>query len=418
MVDKNNFSHLIQEAYRVRTCAYYAALIILFSKMFETGYSSAILCLVFFLVFYPHLVHFTCGHFRNSANGARLALLFDGLIVGLLVVAVEFSMLASVAFLGGLVMSTLVIAKPIYLLGNMVSLGCLLLLNILLTDPDITLDGWPATNVLSAIFIVCYGGLIASLSFVETTELDYKRRATDQDRYMLQGTYDRLRPYVSPQLVRSLQVSAEIVTTRKPVTIFFSDIEGFTGLMDRFPEVLMTRLLNEYLDAMTDIAIEFGGTVDKFIGDGVMILFGAPVSESPMADARRCVRMAIEMQTRREQLSRDWCSDGVESGLHIRMGIHSGYGAVGNFGSRQRMDYTAIGGVVNLASRLESAARRDQILISGDTWKLVQAVIDGIPMAPIRVKGIGREISVISVSGARRKEDRSGGIGFRLLSTG
>ncbi len=402
----------------MRICAYYAALAILCSKIIEAGSSSWVIWLMFLLLLYPHLIHFSFGYLRNSARGARMAMLLDGFIIGMLIVAVEFSTLATVAFVGGLVMGTLVIAKPIYLLANMASMGGSLLFMIVLVDPSFNLDGWVMTNFLAALFIVGYGGLIASLSFVETTELDGRRRATDQDRYLLQGTYDKLRPYVSPQLVRSLQLSDEITTIRKPITVFFSDIEGFTGLMDKFPEMLMTQLLNEYLDVMTDIAIAYGGTVDKFIGDGVMILFGAPISNDAMADANNCVRMAIEMQVKREQLCQRWCSEGVVTGLHVRMGIHSGYGAVGNFGSRQRMDYTAIGGVVNLASRLESAASKDQILISGDTWKLVQNAIDGTPMAPIRVKGIEREIPVISVSHVQKVKNASVGVGFRLLSTG
>ncbi len=126
-------------------------------------------------------------------------------------------------------------------------------------------------------------------------------------------------------------------TTRKRLTVFFSDIEGFTKLMDGLPEVVMTHILNEYLNEMAEIAIAHGGTVDKFIGDDVMVFFGAPDSRGYAQDAVACVRIAVGMCAELEELRRKWVREGVSAGLRIRMGIHTGYCAVANFGSRQRM---------------------------------------------------------------------------------
>jgi class 3 adenylate cyclase len=166
----------------------------------------------------------------------------------------------------------------------------------------------------------------------------------------------------------------------------------------------MTQILNDYLNEMAEVAIAYGGTVDKFIGDGVMILFGAPGSRGAVQDAICCVQMAIAMRSRLACLRDRWCSEAIPTDLHIRIGIHSGYSAVGNFGSKQRMDYTAIGGVVNLASRLEKAAGTDEILVSAETWALVGKDIQGEIRRPIRVKGIEGEIPVVAILDPSRSE--------------
>jgi adenylate cyclase len=115
-------------------------------------------------------------------------------------------------------------------------------------------------------------------------------------------------------------------------------------------------------------------------------------------------------------LREKWLSEGIAARLHIRMGIHSGYCVVGNFGSRQRMDYTAVGGVVNLASRLEKAAARDQILVSSETYRLVKYEARGEPMPPIRVKGIAGTVAVVTIKEVLDPPKMNQEPGFRLLS--
>jgi class 3 adenylate cyclase len=374
--------------------------------MFYTGFSVPTIFFLIFLLAHPHLNYYLFGLLKNSAQGARISLLVDACLIGLMIVQAEFNALASVAFVSGLVMSTLMIAKPGYLLLN---LGLLILstsLSYLLLSPDVYVEGRLVTNLLSATLIVGFGGLVASLGFVETSDLASKRRATDREKKLLQGTFDRLRPYVSSQLVSSLESADTIATCRKRITVFFSDIEGFTSMMDNLPEATMTRILNDYLNEMAEVAIAYGGTVDKFIGDGVMILFGAPESRGAVQDAICCVQMAIAMRSRLEYLRASWFSKAIPANLHIRIGIHSGYSAVGNFGSKQRMDYTAIGGVVNLASRLEKAAGTDEILVSAETWALVETAILGEIRRPIRVKGIEGEIPVVAIFTSRVEKPR------------
>ena len=123
---------------------------------------------------------------------------------------------------------------------------------------------------------------------------------------------------------------------------------------------------------MTVIADKYGGTVDKYIGDAIMVFFGDPVDHGPKTDAQSCVCMALEMREKSDFYVRKWRIRGISQPLNVRMGIHSGVCTVGHFGSQNRLDYTAIGNLINLASRLEGKADSNQILISEETYLLVK----------------------------------------------
>lgn len=176
--------------------------------------------------------------------------------------------------------------------------------------------------------------------------------------------------------------------------------------MDSHEEETVTKILNEYLDAMAKIALNFGGTIDKFMGDGMMIFFGDPHSKGVKIDALQCLYMAIEMRRELDRLRKVWAESGVYSDLHIRIGIHTGYCAVGNFGCSEKMDYTAIGGAVNLASRLESKASRDDILISNSTHLLVGNQIRCESQPPVRLKGIREYVESYRVVADKVAVDR------------
>ena len=143
---------------------------------------------------------------------------------------------------------------------------------------------------------------------------------------------------------------------------------------------------------MSGIALDHGATIDKFIGDAMMMFFGDPESLGVEEDAKACVRMAIAMQRRMADLQADWRDRGHEQPFRMRIGINTGYCNVGNFGSADRMDYTIIGGEVNLAARLESQADADGILLSYETFALVRDMVDAEERPSIEAKGIRREI--------------------------
>ncbi len=189
--------------------------------------------------------------------------------------------------------------------------------------------------------------------------------------------------------------------------MFFSDIAGFTETADRLESEELTELLNHYLTEMSRIALAHGATIDKYVGDAIVIFFGDPESRGVKEDALACVRMAIAMRERMRELKSIWRASGIETPLECRMGINTGFCTVGNFGSEDRMDYTIIGGGVNVASRLESAAEPGEILISYETFALVRDEIQCEERGKIEVKGIAYPVSVYSVVGTLDGPDRN-----------
>jgi len=212
---------------------------------------------------------------------------------------------------------------------------------------------------------------------------------------------NQLAKYLSPQIheqIFSGKQNAEVKSNRKKLTVFFSDIVGFTSISDELESEEITNLLNFYLNEMSNIALEYGGTIDKYIGDAVMIFFGDPDSLGVEQDARKCVEMAVAMQKKMNELNGYWGKNfGLKSDLQIRIGINTGFCTVGNFGSEDRLDYTAVGATVNLASRLEGAAAPGSILVSEDTYLLVNSLFNFKEPREIDVKGLLRKIKLYEV---------------------
>ena len=161
-------------------------------------------------------------------------------------------------------------------------------------------------------------------------------------------------------------------------------------------------MLNNYLNEMSKIALKHGGTIDKFIGDAVMVFFGDPTTQGAKKDAVAAVSMAIAMRKHMKVLRQQWRAQGIDKPLEIRMGINTGYCTVGNFGADTRMDYTIIGRDVNLASRLESNAEAGEILVSHETYSLIKDVIMCRDKGQLTVKGMSRPVQVYQVVDFRR----------------
>ena len=217
---------------------------------------------------------------------------------------------------------------------------------------------------------------------------------------MLREISEKLSHYLAPQVYQMIFQDAKEQTTgskRKKLTVFFSDLKDFTQTTEELQPEDLTALLNNYLDEMSKIAFDFGATVDKFVGDAILIFFGDPGSFGIKEDAQRCVQMAIAMQQRMKDLREQWRLKGFVKPLRMRIGINTGFCNVGNFGSAQRMDYTVIGTEVNLAARLEQACDPDGILLSYETYSLVQDRIQAIEQPPVSLKGIHREVRTFAV---------------------
>ncbi len=206
----------------------------------------------------------------------------------------------------------------------------------------------------------------------------------------------RISRYLSPQIYKSIfsgQTASTIHTQRKKLSIFFSDIKDFTSTTERLQPEEITTLLNEYLTEMSAIALKHGGTIDKFIGDAMLIFFGDPETRGTAEDARACLSMAIDMQHRLADLNRSWRARGIEHPFRVRMGISTGFCNVGNFGSSDRMDYTIVGAQANLAARLQSVAEPGQIVLSFETYALVRQLVTADELPPITMKGISQPVT-------------------------
>lgn len=226
---------------------------------------------------------------------------------------------------------------------------------------------------------------------------------------MLQQLSHKLSKYLSPQIYELIFSGAQEVTLtskRKKLTIFFSDIVNFTNTTEAMESEDLSELLNEYLNDMTIIALQFGATVDKYIGDAIMLFFGDPKSNGIQEDAIACVKMALAMQEHMDILHKRWHKKGFTKPFEIRMGVHTGYCTVGNFGSENRLEYTIIGSSVNLASRIESAAQPNEILISQETQLLIAREFECILSKEIVPKGFTHPIFLYNVAKKEEKIDQ------------
>jgi len=232
-------------------------------------------------------------------------------------------------------------------------------------------------------------------------ELERQRKLALEAKNELNLLTEKLSKYLSPQLYDILfsgYESTSASSSRKKLTIFFSDLVQFTRLSDKLEPEELTAMLNFYLTEMSNIALESGGTIDKYIGDAILIFFGDPESSGHQGDAIKCVSMAIDMQKRMKELRNKWIKDfGLEKPLSARIGISTGYCSVGNFGSASRLDYTVIGSAVNLAARLQTSCKEDGILLSKDTYWQVKEKFQCNNAGKIEVKGFAEAISTYEV---------------------
>lgn len=208
--------------------------------------------------------------------------------------------------------------------------------------------------------------------------------------------------YLAPQIVESILAGrTEIISERRrrPITIFFSDLKDFGLLADNFDPTRLAIILNEYLSAMAEIAFNFGGTLDKFIGDSIMVIFGAPLDSDPSMQVNQCVRMALAMQSRINELNQKWLERRLLAAqLTCRMGIHTGEATVGSFGSDNRVEYTAIGRSVNLASRLEGHCTPGHVLVSAECLPYLSGEFEGRLRCAIQLKGFADPVDAYEIN--------------------
>jgi adenylate cyclase len=208
--------------------------------------------------------------------------------------------------------------------------------------------------------------------------------------------HNQLRRYLSPKLAEKILTSEDVLWTepqRKMMTVVFTDIRGFSSLTDSLEPEELFQLLSKYHSDMIQIVHDYDGTLNKIVGDGLLIFFGDPI---PMDDhADRAVHMAIDMQRKIADLSGEWNRYGHRLGVGI--GINSGFVTVGNVGSDTYSDYTVIGNQVNVAARLETTAKAGQILISQRTYRMLKDAVQVEKIGDIEVKGIHTPVKTYGV---------------------
>ena len=259
------------------------------------------------------------------------------------------------------------------------------------------------------------GGTVAVYS--DITELKQREQDLTEKSEALAALSSKLAKYLAPQVYDSIftgQQDVKIVSKRKKLTVCFSDLVGFTEITDKMESEDLTQLLNHYLTEMSKIALQYGATIDKYVGDAIVMFFGDPTTLGVKEDALACVQMAIAMQQRIGELAQEWSNSGIETPLRCRIGIHTGYCTVGNFGSEDRMDYTMVGGTVNLASRLEHEAPPGGVLISFETYALVKDDVRCEERGHVQVKGIAQPVATYAVVGLMQDPERAGTAHLRL----
>lgn len=257
------------------------------------------------------------------------------------------------------------------------------------------------------VFSVSWGDLSSldkKMCLVVFNDITEMEKATKK----LEGLSRQLSKYLSPQIydmIFSGKHDVQISSKRKKLTVFFSDIVGFTPMTENLESEELTELLNNYLTEMATIALKYGATIDKYIGDAIVIFFGDPESKGYKEDALACVRMAIEMQQKNQEIAAKLVDEGIVEQFSMRIGINTGYCTVGNFGSNECMDYTIIGGSVNLASRLETNCEPGKILISHETYSLVKDNFEFDKKEPIKVKGMYEPVNTYQVVKEKGSKD-------------
>jgi adenylate cyclase len=225
-----------------------------------------------------------------------------------------------------------------------------------------------------------------------------------KERERIQQAFGR---YVSREVLQRILSNKDLSRLsgdRRRVTILFADIKGFTSIAESLAPEEVVNFLNSYFSAMIEIIFRNHGTLDKFIGDGLMVIFGAPVDDQFQEE--HAIQAAIEMQRETKRICEDWLKQGRPP-IQIGIGINSGNAVVGTIGSETRMEYTAIGDAVNVAARIESMTRNVEadILMTDRTYEAVRHVVSAKSLGNVQVKGRTQLVHLYSVIGLKEKPE-------------
>ena len=328
----------------------------------------------------------------------------DAFLLGAMVGFLSLDLLAILLFFSALLFNSSINGGLITMIRSSLAAGLGFALLWLLQPFQWSTDARLTSSVAIIIAMVFYICIYELNSFNERTSLQEQVNQLKKQKVQLKLKNYHISKYLSPTLREAISSGKDVKleTQRKQLTVFFSDIKGFSELTEEMEAHALTSLLNNYLTEMSEIALKHGGTIDKFIGDAIMVFFGDPSTKGAKADAVAAVSMAIDMKRHMAELRQRWLNQGIQNPLEIRMGINTGFCTVGNFGTEDRLDYTLLGTEVNLASRLESASEPGEILISHETYSFVKDLIMCRDKGEIQVKGYQQPVRVYSVDDMRK----------------
>ena len=393
--------------YIARILGYAAAGITLIIGTLIGYFSDNVMWAGLLALLYPHAIQLTTRSFsaRHPYGTRQILIHGDAILCGLMLALIGFPLELTTLFL-------IMINTSFIVVGSITAWTfCVISLFIGASLGVIAFGFHPAKDIPTEVFVAAALGVGMHLAI---TAFNSHRQARDLMRLKrkFQGQVERFQQlshkvskYISPQIWESIfsgRKEVRLETQRKKLVVFFSDIVGFTALSEQMEAESLTDVLNTYLTEMSKVALKHGGTIDKFIGDSVMVFFGDPKSNGTKKDALACLAMAIDMRRHMQILRKKWLEQGIKTPLQIRMGINTGYCTVGNFGTENRMDYTIIGQEVNLASRLESSAEAGEILISEETYNLVKDKIMCRLKGDVEMKGFSKAIPTYQVIDFRR----------------
>ena len=364
----------------------------------------AILALV--VILYIIIAHFVAKVVKKERKPVIASVLSftDALLLGTLMGFLSLNLLPILVFWVALQFSAIINGGINNLIRNNLAMGLGLALYSLYQPPQWSMEADLFSLAMPLLTLVIYICIYGLNSFKEIYDLREKVDGLKKEKVQLKLKNYHISKYLSPTLRKAISSgkNVKLETQRKKLTVFFSDIKGFSELAEEMEAHALTSLLNNYLTEMSEIALKHGGTIDKFIGDAIMVFFGDPSTKGAKADCVAAVSMAIDMKKHMKELQQRWLNQGIQNPLEIRMGINTGFCTVGNFGTENRLDYTLLGTEVNMASRLEAAAEPGEILISHESYSLVKDLIMCRDKGEIQVKGYQQPVRVYSVEDLRK----------------
>ncbi len=393
--------------YNGRILAYTATAAIIVTGVLQGIFEQQLLWVVAGALIWPHLAHLLTRRtfLRRSPRIRQKMLFLDCIVGGAFIGLIGLIAIPSVSVILMLMFSCLIVGGiRQWLFGTALMSASLAASAATLGVAD-NLQSPLLTSIIAVASTGAYICVTAYYSHQQARALLLAKTQIQNQREQSITLSHKLSKYLSPQVWQSIftgERDVRLETQRKKLAVFFSDIKGFTELSEEMEPEALTELLNHYFNGMSEVALRYGGTIDKFVGDSIMVFFGDPTSRGQREDAFACVSMAIDMRKQMKIMRQKWRSQGIKTPLEIRMGISTGYTTVGNFGAENRMDYTIIGKEVNLASRLESLAEAGEILVSYETFSLIKDRIMCRDKGEITVKGFGKPVAIYEVVDFRR----------------